>query len=62
MNIHKKNNIIATIKTSVLKNLPEILENYENAFDSISYEDVLEAAKHVQETPIIYCLLQKEKK
>ena len=22
----------------------------------------LEAAKHVQETPIIYCLLQKEKK
>lgn len=62
MTLHTKDSIISAIETSVLRNMPELLENYENAFDSIAYEEVLEAAGLIQDTPIAYCLLQKENK
>jgi predicted Zn-dependent peptidase len=62
MTLHTKKSITLAIEASVLRNMPELLDNYENAFDSVTYEDVLEAAKLIQDTPITYCLLQKESK
>lgn len=62
MRMHAKHDRLDAIESCVLGDRLEDLANYETAYEDITYEDVVNAASFVKNEPVVYCLLQGDKK
>lgn len=59
MGIHSKSEMVSVLEEAVLRGLS--VEDYENPFSAIAYEDVIKAASMIKQEPIIYCQLGGKK-
>ncbi|MFA5888132.1 MAG: insulinase family protein, partial [Candidatus Nanoarchaeia archaeon] len=62
MNLHSKEMKLSVIESAALEGRMDELKNYEQAYMDITPEDVINAASRLKFAPIVYCLLQQEKK